>query len=455
MQIRLFQGFDRKLLLRLLLSTGFFVVSLIALWLILGNIFTAGTNRKLVQLQTEIIDRYPPTEDNASAKEIKRLAVKLGIEPLMEIPDRQPPFSPTKDDKEAFSKIQQQLIDYVKTQSSKSSDEIDAPPAELKAYFDRQTKNISAIRNYILANEAPKWELYNLKEVVKDPIQFPLPSWVGFVNLNRILIYDALVQNNLGQTQLALDNLEAVTKLNQNLYDRPDIISQLVATMNFRERSGALRKIDRLTPGWEKKLLMPDARQSLLNSMEIENRFLTVTIRDYPITVWSSNGSFSLDSPFAQIDKTLLRPYRIFVAADFIEKQQAMLEELPKQDICTLNLDRFIADNKFNSARWNIFTGDITKSLIENGWFGLAKRDIAWELSQKIQQVKELALRSDRPPETIPGIERSPICPDLSWKYQKTSDGSMSISLENPPDWLNSKQGDLPIKYSFKMEDLN
>jgi hypothetical protein len=143
------------------------------------------------------------------------------------------------------------------------------------------------------------------------------------------------------------------------------------------------------------------------------------------------------------------------VAADFIEKQQAMLEELPKQDICTLNLDRFIADNKFNSARWNIFTGDITKSLIENGWFGLAKRDIAWELSQKIQQVKELALRSDRPPETIPGIERSLICPELAWKYQKTSDGSMSISLENPPDWLNSKQGDLPIKYSFKMEDLN
>jgi hypothetical protein len=55
------------------------------------------------------------------------------------------------------------------------------------------------------------------------------------------------------------------------------------------------------------------------------------------------------------------------------------------------------------------------------------------ELTQKILQVKALAAKTGKWPQSVPNME-SEICPGFEWVYQVSPDGTMSISLSEQPE---------------------
>jgi len=69
-------------------------------------------------------------------------------------------------------------------------------------------------------------------------------------------------------------------------------------------------------------------------------------------------------------------------------------------------------------------------------------------------QVKELAAQTGNWPISVPEIESSKVCSSLRWNYRVSEDGSeMRISLleSTRPEWLQQKEGDLPLIHRSKL----
>jgi len=50
-------------------------------------------------------------------------------------------------------------------------------------------------------------------------------------------------------------------------------------------------------------------------------------------------------------------------------------------------------------------------------------------------------------PARLPGIERSPTCPDDRWIYQMTPGSEVSLAFSRPVEWEGLRGLDLPLRY--------
>lgn len=64
--------------------------------------------------------------------------------------------------------------------------------------------------------------------------------------------------------------------------------------------------------------------------------------------------------------------------------------------------------------RWHSNTYEHMTSKFMHPWLVIKEQDIHWELTEKIQQVNQIARRTGQLPQQIPGFESSSICPEFT-----------------------------------------
>ncbi|NEO98772.1 MAG: hypothetical protein F6K58_08855 [Symploca sp. SIO2E9] len=429
-------------------------VGLLAIWIVGGNFLAAQLEKEIEQEIEKFAQQFPLTEPNNSALKLQALTAKsrmgMSINPdeftvdayISSHPDFSVSFSTTEI--QAFQKIMKQLKEYLEAQIVKPNDQVDPPPEKLQRYLASKADSLEAIRNHVLNNEVPQLRVY-IAPILEGDYEYALPSHLSVANLQRLLLLDILEKNRRGQTQAASEMLEVSWKINKSLRNQPILISQLVAIIVLKEQIGVIRKLDSLPPKWQQGLLDHNYSKSILTSVEGEfignfriiKNFNSYTFRELE----------DLDLQWLIILRPIAKPYYRFSAVDYFPVAKQALSKKQTQNICSYDL-AVIYDTP---SWWNILGHDIfpgIPSFINQRLKG-DHAMLELELTQKILQIKELAAKEGKWPESVPNLESS-ICPGEKWIYQVSPDNTMSISFSAQPQWLQERieKGERPLIYS-------
>lgn len=423
------------------------MVSLLVLWLVGGNLLAGQLEKPINQGWADFAHRFPKTELNNSALKLQELTAQKGIGPLFGTKETSKRFPTSEKNRQAFEKIRKELDQYLENQLENSTNQVEVPPESLRRYLASQSANLAAIRIHVLNSGMPRWPL----DVSQWNFSYPLPSFLGMVNLQKLFALDMLEKNRLGETQEVLDTLEIAWKLNQSVREYPSLIGSLVSIIVDNYLMGVIRNIKGIPTDWQARitrLVKEDYPQSFLISLEGD--FLTTarSFTTYPL--WNLTDTNAEPRPFAKVLDALQRPYLRFSVVDTWWKETRGLHELPKQDFCNFDSEAFEHNHQLSAAWWNILGQD---PILWNQWLKMWRKLIEWELTQKVLQVKEIAAKQGNWPQQVPGIEVS-VCGDRTWIYQVSPDGTMSISYSQQPTWWPKQEKGkliLPLSYSAKL----
>lgn len=422
------------------------MVSVLVLWLVGGNLLAAHLEKPINQGWADFAHRFPKTETNNSGLKLQELTAQQGIG-ILGTREASKRFPISEKNRQAFEKIKEELNQYLNTQLENPTNQVEVPPESLRRYLASQSANLAAIRTHVLNSEMPRWAL----DVNQWNFDYPLPSFLSMVNLQKIFALDMLEKNRFGETKETLENLKIAWKLNQSVREYPSIIGSLVAVIADNYVLGVIRKIQGVPSDWQggiTHLVKQDYPQSFLTALEGDFLVTARSLSNYRLWKWTNAQT----PPFAKVLDALQRPYLRFSAVDYWRKGTQNLHEVPKQDFCNFDSETFKQNHQLSAAWWNILGQNSTTSLL-NQWTKLWRKLIEWELTQKVLQVKEIAAKQGSWPQQVPGIEVS-VCGDRKWIYQVSPDGTMSISYSKPPSWWpEQKKGTiiLPLTYSAKL----
>lgn len=421
-----------------------------------GNFLASQQEKNIEQDIEEFVKRFPDTEPNDSALKLRALVAKLGMSgggtpefPIDAYTMSHPDFAVSESNRQAFEEIREELGDYLNDQISKPNDTVEPIPEKLRKYLIENEEELKAIREHILNNEVPLWQR-DMTPILEGDYTFPLPSHLDLVNFQRVIVLDVLEKNSRGQLKQAEEMLEVSWRLDQSLRNDYYLISQLVVLIMGRYSAGVIRKLEYLPVEWQQRLLEHNYHQSVLTSLETEfvsgfNFMLNLHLYP-PEEVWRTEDillGLLLKQP-------ILKPYRRFSAVDTYNIQRKLFAKYKQQNIC-LSDSSESATIDTTPAWWNI-----PSQIIAPNFFNQPRIATHYmldlELTQKILQVKALAAKTGKWSQSFPNME-SEICPGVEWVYQVSSDGTMSISLSEQPEWLTERienQNALPLTYSTR-----
>lgn len=442
-------------ILQFLLIANALILSTLAVWSIVGYDAATRQNASVQKALEDFSRQFPPLPANASALKLEQLRAKLGMKPLISGTKTQHGFPPSAPATKAYEAVRQPIRNYLEAQITQPADRTTPPPAAIQRYLAQHQTDLAAIQTHLLTQTTPAWEFLDVQQV---DFSTPLPSGLSLLSLHQILLLDALEQQRLGRSPAAFDRLVASVKLNQALTQRPDLISQLVGIIVARLQAGVLRRLDRLPPNWQQRLAIPDGRPAFLNALKFEAFISFKSIREYPAQKWieamqgfgtgSDNSGNMIASPLAKILQPVQQPYFTLSAADSWQHAQQVHQTLPPPNICRFDAKAVAESVERSLPWWNVLGRQDTGRFL-NQWYKVGKREIQWELSQKVVQVKQVIRKTQQIPTTVPGLAASTVCPELRWTYQVAPDGTVSIRLSNPPAWLTQNKSDLPLSHRF------
>jgi len=467
-------------LIFLLKSLRWFVPSvsvLLAIWMIGGNFLASQQEKEIEQDIEEFVKRFPDTEPNDSALKLRVLMAKMGIHgggtpefPIDAYTMSHPDFAVSESNRQAFEEIREELGDYLDDQISKPNDTVEPIPDKLRQYLIDNAEDLKAIREHILNNEVPLWQR-DINPILEVDYTFIVPSHLNLVNFQKVIVLDVLEKNSRGQLKQAEEMLEVSDNLNQSLRNDYSLISQLVVLIMGRYSTGVIRKLEHLPVDWQQRLLEHDYHKSLLTSLETEFLFgskvkfgVVRMERLHPPEQESGTESFLLELEYFLFELEyfllellelllklpILNPYNRFSAVDTYNIQMKRLAESKQHNIC-LSDSVASATSDTTPAWWNI-PGQIIALGLFNQPPKASQYMLDLELTKKILQVKELAAKTGKWPQSVPNME-SEICPGVEWVYQVSPDGTMSISLSEQPEWLTERienNSPLPLTYSTR-----
>jgi hypothetical protein len=431
-------------------------MGLLAIWMIGGNLLASQLekeiNQELEQKAKELAEAYPDPEPNDSALKLEAILVSefgmvgvvgstngQGIFKFGDYIGYHPDFESSNNE---FEQIQEQLSQYIDSQISKPNDEIDPPPQALQRYLESKADALEKVQNHVLNSEVPKLETvtYGLLE---GDFSMTIQSYLGMANFQKILALDILEKQRQGKNKEAIEMLEVSWRISQSLQNSPSLIGQLVALIVGRFQAGVIRKVDNLSPEWQERLLEHDYRLSVLKTIEGEYFLIYSSIGNlnnykYRNEVWTDSEEDKVLKFISQIP--LSQPYFRFSAINTYHTSRKSLEKLPTQNICQPQDPKLFP----NAAWWNLL-GQLSVGSLTSQDLKAAKSMLELEFTQKILQVKELAKKQGKWPESMPNLE-SLFCPDRQYIYQVSEDGTMTISLDQQPEWV--KDRDLSLTYS-------
>ena len=303
----------------------------VACYLILGTVAARKTTRarqgweRLLGSNDEILQRYPSTEANASALELERLSARLGLSTATRgYADR---TQPTRESAAEFRRVKMQLSGYLKRLVEQPNRYLDPPPDAVASYLAAHRNDLDAVHRHLIDAELPHWE----RQIEKFAAA-PIPNLLGHIDLQKILLADALANAARDDRERALAGFEASWRLNQTIRDEPVLIIQLISVNGAHLLISALRQVENVPFEWRERLLAHDFRESLFTALQYEGR------------MWTELEGLLESTDLPSIGKNLLlsgtRPYLRYSLADMSEKYRHLVKVY--SDLVCLEDESFI-----------------------------------------------------------------------------------------------------------------
>lgn len=361
------------------------------------------------EIKSEMLNVFNqfPTEKNNTAKKIQEVAaLQLGFNVLtnpqqdLKIPENQ---------NKAFSEISELLKNSFDEKTQQLNSNL---PINLRRYINKNKNAIAAIRNVLLNNEIPHWGL-DYTYVKEGDFHAPSPSYLGIINLQRLLIVDIADNLQQGKTQEMLKSLEASWKLSESLKDEPTLIGQLVNVIIRRSQIRIIEKIEHLPIVWQQRLLAHDYTKSMFLGLNIE-------------AFAQLQGLNKIIPP--EKDTPLSQLYRDWYGVNTYQLYQKFYGEIARNQhhLCSLDL-RAIEQQYFSSE--NSISPSYVNQIIKSQHLMLES-----EMMQKVLQIKATIQQKKVLPNTLADIP-SNICIGNKWVYKSLANGKWWITLDRPPIW--------------------
>jgi len=384
----------------------------------------AGWNETLGSRE-EILARFPTREANDAALELEWLVAGLGIDIATRTDAER--ARPSKEAASRFTRIKAMVGSHLERQVEQPRRSALSPPEQLIAFLMEEEENLVMVRRHLLEGEVPRWELQ-----IEKSFEAPIPNLLGHIDLQKLMIADAMVMNGRGEGAEALAALEASWKLNSAIRQDPYLITQLVAMAIARLQAGALRQIEELPAQWQERLAEHDFRDSFFTAMLLESWHWT-QITEPQI----------FDNRPGRLERAALTftgPYANYCFADLSDDYRRRLLTLAESGAsCDYYLSDSDASLDIPVPSWNLF-GNLVKPTFRGVLDRLARLELDLELTGRVLQL-----------ETAPWdewVEHSSACPKDSWLYKAGVDGSMSIAFSREISWPDQVGAILPTSFS-------
>ncbi len=252
---------------------------------------------------------FPDVETNPAAQALTELTPPLGFSITPKLPALQQPK--VGNDWEA---IKEPVNKYFHDELERTNEQIAPPPANVAAYLNDHRAQIDRARDHILNAGPIVWVTH-----FRMGADAPLPNLLGQMNLSKLLAARALMKANAGDAT-AWDDLHAIWLLDRELWQRPELISQLIALAGARMVNASAAKMPLPAPQWLAEIQSFDYRQHFAASHQAEAYFMTHEWRKEP-------GRF----------KALQSLYFEVAASSAAEKMRSRTKEMMETSNCDLS----------------------------------------------------------------------------------------------------------------------
>lgn len=458
-----------RAIINLLLINFIIIAFLIGSTLVISRASEFNSGEQYIQSAwTEFVDSFPE-ESNQSAYEIQEILFDLGFssflsDPYLESDDE----FPLDVDRELMNSIRDPLSEYVQAQALRDHDGLEQIPEILNNYLIKKEAEIEKLKYYLLLDEMPFWKLsYAVSKEIPD-YTFPLPAFLSFMDVQRLLLVSAIKSGNLGNRSEVVASLDASLNLTRAVAMRPDLISQLVSLMGLMQFSNIARKFDFLESDWFKELELPDYYESMIASFKLESFTLSETLKNYfeisPELLGAMDADKSSESSsislFFPIRMIFHSPFLHLLATDVFLKTEELLDLLSLELVsegmaCYFDSESFVAKVGLeHNSWWNPLDASSLLSGFLNQLNRVTKTLLYWELTEKIIEVKEVVRDTGSFPREILSIDNSKVCPDIRWDYQLEANDRLSLSLIDLPEGIEMRENDPPFRYVLDLDDF-
>jgi hypothetical protein len=356
--------------------------------------------------------RFPKTVPSKAALEIEAAAARMGIG-LAPHGDTSR-VHPGADVAKQFNDLG--IGKFIDAQRDRADDVVGALPVEMSVFLAGHAADIEAVR--VSSAGELTWE-GDLEKLFAAP----MPSIKGHRDVQAVLALDALDKVGRGDSAGALASLAAGWRIASAFAKRPELISQIFTITLDRQVLGIVRKVPVVPDEWRARLRERDYAKALLTALQVEGWMVTTYART------ASTGTAAVLAP-------LERPYLRLAGANHADIMRRLVDDLKKQDPCTMDVSAFDAKVRSWVPRWNVLSAMALPNLGSH-WRLAARSAVDTELSQKIVEA-----RSTPPPADVP----SSVCRAMTWKVQ-VSDGALSLTASTNP--FGEKLPGLPLSFTI------
>lgn len=362
-----------------------------------------------------LLSAFPKQPDNSEAVHLIELVHPLGVSMARPRPERRGLVEAAGD--RALSAA---FADYGRSELTKIEGSVEPPPETVRALLETCQDDIDAIAGFLSTSRAIVWE----SDVSLGP-EAPVPNLLGHVQLQRVLIAEALNRARQGHRHEAEDILEASWALNRPLRDRPDVISQLIAVAAARMEMGLVRRIPVDPVFWRARLVEHDYRESLLRAIELES-IGTLARLPASTSLWD-------------------RATR----ADFLNLRRAFLIAMRGAPVSDGPIGELLPREEREPIPGSL-GAILESSATPNLAMAMRRVDrliVDSELSGLVLKARLLKGRLGHWPQALPETEGSRV-PGGRWNYAVDRDGRMTISFSRELNWGNERGIVLPLRYA-------
>jgi hypothetical protein len=291
---------------------------------------------------------------------------------------------------------------FLHDQLAKEDSGIDPFPKEILEFYLANVTNVEDIVHFISGNPAPVWA-WNPKEAKSQ-----FPNLLGQYGLQRLIALDVLYRierNEQAKAELAIN---AMIRLNQNLFGRPELLSQAAGFAILKIQLGLIRKVSWELSSVDLQILKQNYRKGYFDAL-------------YHDAIHSTFFILNDES----LNKVLPKWYLNLIASDLAETNLKKIKVLESTEDCAALPDQY---KSIHYARWNKF-GDEDRGTYY-WWQHYNEMLVDIDLTSRIIELKSYRQVNHDWPKSFP--EKKDLrCPNAKFSLESTKDDQAVISITN------------------------
>ncbi|MGC1306723.1 MAG: hypothetical protein WA885_05800 [Phormidesmis sp.] len=395
------------------------------IWLFRSGIQSRHQQTEMDSRAATFFAQFPTYQRNLSAQQFDVLGAYLGFFPNSVYGTS---IQVDTEAHQAYQAIEPDLKAFLQNQVTKTSGSFDAPPPLLRDYLMRYGDRIASAQAYLLANPIPRWDMDAVQ--MSDP-DYAFASFANVRSMQNLLLTSAIAQAQQGQNSAAIAALEASWRLNQSMLQRPDLLSQLTASIVSEQQAGLLRHLSQVPERWQSRLIQQAQTQSVLSGRQFDTWLqYKISQQAFAATIYRSQADSGLSEKLMSVLAYWFSPssYLQLAAIDTTQTAQRALQDLSLLTVCSSTqheAEGVLMQSK--TARWNEATA-LVPAVTALRWKVAGDRALTLELTQKVLQAKQIFQAQGQWPDTLPEIA-SQACPGEYWVYEHSDTNGITLSF--------------------------